>query len=56
MYVLAFVGWLLERYKIRFKFLFVPFYFLAMNYASVKGMIRFFKGKQSVNWEKSRRA
>jgi len=56
MYVLAFVGWLLEKRKIRFKVLFVPFYFVAMNYASIKGMLRFIKGKQSVNWEKSRRA
>lgn len=56
MYVLAFVGWLLEKKKIRFKVLFVPFYFVAMNYASIKGMFRFIKGKQSVNWEKSRRA
>lgn len=56
MYLMALIGWLLERSKIRFKFLFVPFYFVAMNYASVKGMLRFFKGKQSVNWEKSKRA
>lgn len=56
MYALALLGWALEQYKVRFKFLFVPFYFVAMNYASIKGMVRFFKGKQSVNWEKSRRA
>lgn len=56
MYSMALIGWLLERYRIRFKFLFVPFYFVAMNYASLKGMLRFFKGKQSVNWEKSKRA
>jgi len=56
MYALAFVGWLLEQNKIRFKVLFIPFYFVAMNYASIKGMLRFFKGRQPVNWEKSRRA
>jgi cellulose synthase/poly-beta-1,6-N-acetylglucosamine synthase-like glycosyltransferase len=56
MYVFALIGWLFEQYKIRFKLLFVPFYFVAMNYASIRGMIRFLKGKQSVNWEKSRRA
>lgn len=56
MYFLALIGWLFERYKIRFKALFIPFYFVAMNYASIKGMLRFFKGKQSVNWEKSQRA
>jgi cellulose synthase/poly-beta-1,6-N-acetylglucosamine synthase-like glycosyltransferase len=56
LYLLALVGAMIERHKIRFKLLFVPFYFVAMNYASVLGMIRFLKGKQSVNWEKSKRA
>jgi cellulose synthase/poly-beta-1,6-N-acetylglucosamine synthase-like glycosyltransferase len=56
LYLLALLGALIERHKIRFKLLFVPFYFVAMNYASILGMIRFLKGKQSVNWEKSERA
>ncbi|MBC8005165.1 MAG: glycosyltransferase family 2 protein [Verrucomicrobia bacterium] len=56
MYLLAILGWALERWKIRFKILFVPFYFTAMNYAGVKGWIRFLKGRQSVRWEKSKRA
>lgn len=56
MYLQAFLGWLLERQKLRFKFLFTPFYFVVMNYASILGIIRFLKGKQSVNWEKSKRA
>jgi cellulose synthase/poly-beta-1,6-N-acetylglucosamine synthase-like glycosyltransferase len=56
MYALAIMGWLLERKKIRFKLLFVPYYFTAMNYASIRGWLRFLKGKQTVNWEKSKRA
>jgi cellulose synthase/poly-beta-1,6-N-acetylglucosamine synthase-like glycosyltransferase len=56
MYILAFLGWLLEQQKLRFKALFVPYYFTAMNYASIRGWVRFLKGKQSVNWEKSKRA
>jgi len=56
LYLLALLGGLLERHKIRFKLLFVPFYFTAINYASILGWIRFLKGKQSVNWEKSKRA
>ncbi len=56
LYFLALLGALIERHKIRFKLLFVPFYFLTMNYASILGMIRFLKGRQSVNWEKSKRA
>lgn len=56
LYLLALFGAFIERHKIRFKLLFVPFYFVAMNYASILGMIRFLKGRQSVNWEKSKRA
>jgi len=56
LYLLALLGALIERHKIRFKLLFVPFYFVTMNYASILGMIRFLKGSQSVNWEKSKRA
>lgn len=56
MYFLALLGWMLESRKIRFKLLFVPYYFTAMNYAAVRGWMRFLKGKQSVNWEKSKRA
>ena len=56
MYLLAMVGWALERWKIRFKILFIPFYFTAMNYAALRGWLRFLKGRQSVRWEKSKRA
>ncbi len=56
MYLLALLGWFFEQSRIRFKLLFIPFYFVMMNYASIKGMVRFLKGKQSVNWEKSKRA
>ena len=56
LYLLALLGRFFERHKVRFKFLFVPFYFAAMNYASIMGLIRFLKGRQSVNWEKSKRA
>jgi len=56
MYLLALLGWMLEQRKIRFKLLFIPYYFTAMNYASLRGWLRFLKGKQSVRWEKSKRA
>ena len=56
MYLLAALGSVLEHWKIRFKILFVPFYFTAMNYAALRGWIRFLKGRQSVRWEKSKRA
>lgn len=56
MYFMALMGWVLEHRKIRFKLLFVPYYFTAMNYAALRGWVRFLKRKQSVNWEKSKRA
>lgn len=56
MYLLALLGWALEHWKIRFKLLFVPFYFTAMNYAALHGWLRFLKKRQSVKWEKSKRA
>jgi len=55
-YLLAFSGMLFENRKIRFKLFFVPYYFVSINYASIRGIFRYMKGKQSVNWEKSKRA
>jgi cellulose synthase/poly-beta-1,6-N-acetylglucosamine synthase-like glycosyltransferase len=55
-YLLAFVGWYLENRKLRFKLLFVPYYFVSIHYAAIKGILRYFRGKQSANWEKSQRA
>ena len=55
-YLLAAVGWYLENKKLRFKILFVPYYFLFINSSSLRGIIRYFKGSQSAAWEKSKRA
>lgn len=55
-YLLAFIGWNLENRMLRLKLLFIPFYFVSINYASVRGVFRYFRGKQTVQWEKSRRA
>jgi cellulose synthase/poly-beta-1,6-N-acetylglucosamine synthase-like glycosyltransferase len=55
-YLLALAGWLLEKRKVRIKILFIPYYFLVMNYAMFAGAIRLLKGQQSVLWEKAARA
>ncbi len=55
-YLMAALGWYLENRKLRFKILFVPYYFLFINYTSIRGIFRYFKGNQSVAWEKSKRA
>jgi cellulose synthase/poly-beta-1,6-N-acetylglucosamine synthase-like glycosyltransferase len=55
-YILACVGWYFENQKLRFKLLFVPYYFVAVNYAALKGIFRYFRGKQPAGWVKSKRA
>jgi biofilm PGA synthesis N-glycosyltransferase PgaC len=54
-YFASFLGYLLESKKIKIKVFFIPYYFSLMNYAAIAGAIRYFKGKQSAAWEKSKR-
>ena len=55
-YAAALVGYLFERREVRVKALFVPFYFTMMNVAVYRGLARLLGKRQSVNWEKARRA
>jgi len=55
-YAIALIGWYNENRKIRLKLFFAPYYFVMINFAAIRGMIRYLKGSQSVNWEKSKRA
>ena len=55
-YAAAFLGLLLERQKLKIKAFFVPYYFCVMNYAVYRGFWRIVGGKQSVVWEKAKRA
>lgn len=54
-YLLAFLGFIMEKRHIRIKALFVPYYFCVMNYAVLMGIIRYFTKKQSAVWEKAQR-
>lgn len=54
-YSCAFVGYLLERRKLKVKAFFVPYYFCVMNYAQYAGLFRFLRGQQSVLWERAKR-
>lgn len=54
-YLMAGMGYLLKRFKLKMKMLHVPFYFCMMNYAVIIGFFRFMRGEQSVIWEKSLR-
>lgn len=54
-YILALLGWYLENKAIKIKALFVPYYFFIMNLAVLMGIKRYYKGSQSVNWERAKR-
>ncbi len=54
-YGMALGGWFLENRKVKSKILFVPYYFCMMNYAVFMGIGRYFVGKQSAAWDKSKR-
>lgn len=54
-YAMGLLGWRLEQKEIRVRALFVPFYFLMMNWSLIRGFVRYQKGKQTVLWERSAR-
>jgi poly-beta-1,6-N-acetyl-D-glucosamine synthase len=55
-YLLALIGGILAAKEIKLKAIFVPFYFVVMNYSVFVGFFRYIRGRQSVVWEKARRA
>ena len=55
-YVLAGLGYIMEKRKLKFKIFFIPYYFCMMNYAVYRGFGRIVKGNQSVIWERAKRA
>lgn len=54
-YLFAFMGWVVEKRKLKIKLLFIPYYFCVMNYAVLAGIHRYTFGAQSVIWEKAKR-
>ena len=55
-YIAAITGWYLQNKQIKVKALYIPYYFLFMNYTVFLGFRRYVRGKQSVNWERAKRA
>lgn len=55
-YFLVILGWAFQEKDIRVKVLFIPYYIFMMNLAMWLGFFRFLKGKQTVNWERAKRA
>lgn len=54
-YILSTTGWLLEKKELRIKILFIPYYFVMMNFAVVAGIQRYCFSGQSAVWEKAKR-
>ncbi|HUX83722.1 MAG TPA: glycosyltransferase family 2 protein [Chitinophagaceae bacterium] len=54
-YGVSLTGLYLAGKNIRNRFLFVPYYFLFMNYSVYLGFFRFLRGRQTVIWEKAAR-
>lgn len=54
-YILGIIGWWLQNRNMKIKVLFVPYYLLVMNYAILAGIVRYLRGKHSVNWARAQR-
>ena len=55
-YVATFVGFALQNKKLNASWIYIPYYFFLANKAMWLGFWRFCRNKQSVNWERAKRA
>lgn len=55
-YGMVVLGAILQKRAIKLRVLFVPYYFFMGNWAMWLGLKRYLAGKQSVNWERAKRA
>jgi hypothetical protein len=55
-YFMSIVGYFLRDKKVPIPGFFVPYYFSVMNLSVYAGFWRYIRGKQSVVWEKAKRA
>lgn len=54
-YTAAMIGFVLENRRVKFKPVFVPYYFCIMNYAVLAGLQRYLSGQQKATWDKAQR-
>lgn len=54
-YFAAILGWIFEKINIHLSPFFIPYYFIAINIATIRGQIRYFSGKQKPAWERAKR-
>jgi poly-beta-1,6-N-acetyl-D-glucosamine synthase len=55
-YAFSLIGWLFDYFKMKVKLFFIPYYFCMMNYSVYRGFIKLISGRQSVVWDKAKRA
>jgi len=55
-YLFVLAGWTFRNKNVHIPGFFVPYYFFIMNLAVYLGFFRFIRKKQSVNWERAKRA
>ncbi len=55
-YFIALIGHLKRKYNTHMRFLFMPYYLVVMNISIIRGLMRYYKGNQPVNWEKAKRS
>lgn len=53
-FLLAIIGYLMRNYRLP-RFLFLPFYYLLINFAALWGIFQFFLGRQKPTWEPVRK-
>lgn len=54
-YTMALIGWLMETSNLKNSWFYLPYYFVSTNIAQIRGLLRYLKKSQPVNWEKARR-
>lgn len=55
-YGIVLLGYLLKDKKVALGFVFIPYYFFMANWAMWRGFFRYLQKKQSVQWERAKRA
>ena len=54
-YTTAIVGLLLKNSNLKYKLIFVPYYFCVMNYAVLAGLVKYLTGTQNILWDRAKR-
>ena len=54
-YTIALAGLLLKNNNLKYKQIFVPYYFCVLNYAVLAGLVKYISGTQNVLWNRAKR-